>query len=276
MGLQGAKATSKRMTGAANFVAAEGKVKFTFLPKEGNDKYPQPTFMGGKTSMTFDAKELPVQLPNETEDVVVITTNGDGDKIEVIAPFEGTYTAKFVSFSRPNGEGTAPIWTEEQRTFSEGGKSREYTVLKFTAYFELTKHRLFKGVKIPFFLRYMFQDRGDGKAGWAFVTQNGKAKKSVNGQKLMDFCERLNCVNEDIVWPEDGNILPELEKRALAFGKPVKVVLSGGWMSDFTRVSTFSEEDEAPKEKEELMKELGYEEEKPAPKKKMVVSDEEM
>jgi hypothetical protein len=92
----------------------------------------------------------------------------------------------------------------------------------------------------------------------------------------MDFCERLNCVNEDIVWPEDGNILPELEKRALAFGKPVKVVLSGGWMSDFTRVSTFSEEDEAPKEKEELMKELGYEEEKPAPKKKMVVSDEEM
>jgi len=267
--LKGAVYTgTRRVTGAASFVCTDGKVKFTFLTKEDNNpKYPQPKFSNGDMSAIFDQNSLPIKFQDGTEDVVIITLNPDGDKIDVIAPYEGVYSAKFVNFSRPNGEGTPPMWTEEEKTFD----AKTYTVLKFVAYFELTRSKEFKGVKIPFFMRYMFQDGKDGFASWAFTIQNGKAKKSTNGQRLMDFCEKLNTVNEPISWPEDGNVLPELERRALAYGKEVKVTISKGWMDSFTRVSSFGSEEARPET--EILQELGAETE---PKVEPVSNPDEM
>ena len=255
----------RKVYGNAQFLCVDGKIKFTFLPSD-NPKYPSPTFRDGKLSEIFLPKDLPIDiwLEDGAEDVVKIGLNSDGDKIESIQPFEMQCSAKFVGLHRPNGEGTPPMWTEKEGTYNDNGKEKPYIALNFIAYFEITGNdNIFKGVKIPYFLRYLYQEAHNkvgnptGLAEYSFVVKPGGYIKSTHGIKLNDFQNKLE-ITGDVTWPEDGNILPEIERLGLLYDKPLKINIEKGWLNSISHPSVFGMKRQQPEIQESGEDEIGF------------------
>ena len=266
----------RKVYGNAQFLCVDGKIKFTFLPSD-NPKYPNPTFRDGKLSEIFLRKDLPIDiwLDEGAEDLVKLGLNSDGDKIESIQPYELQCSGKFVGLHRPNGEDTPPMWTEKEGTYNDNGKEKTYISLNFIAYFEVIgEDNLFKGVKIPYFLRYLYQEKHDkvgnltGLAEYSFIVKPGGYIKSSNGVKLDDFHRKLE-ITGTVKWPEDGNVLPEIERLGLLYNKPLKLNIEKGWLNSIARPSVFG----MKRTQAETLQELGAETE---PKVEPVSNPDEM
>jgi len=252
---------NKRVVGAAQVTEIEGKVKITYLPKKdwkNNNQEVPVTFTDGKVSKIFEMSQVPVPLESGFDEVLVVHSDEEG--VKVFSPFDGTYKCEFVEFSRPNGEGTLPIWKEsEPKTWSggKGGKARSYTTLDFRAYLKISTNRFFKDVVVVHFLQYLFTDNGAGSAAFKFeLLSPTRAKQSKHGQKLIDLCTAYGMVDTPIEWPEDGNILPELEKRAQQKHKQAMVSFKDGWITDITPVSKLSDDGESAQVAPETKKEV--------------------
>lgn len=239
---------TKSVFGAAQVQEIEGKVKITYLPRKDwkTNTDVQVNFTDGKVSKIFEMNKVPVTLEAGFDEILVVQSDEEG--VKAFLPYDGTYKATFVEFSRPNGEGTPPIWKEsEKKTWSggKGGKAKEYTTLDFRAYFKITKNPFFKDAVVVHFLNYLFTDNGAGQAAFKFeLSSASRAKQSKHGQKLLDMCNTTGMVDEPITWPEDGNILPEIEKRAQKKNKTVVLTFKDGWISDITAVSKLSDDAE--------------------------------
>lgn len=259
---------SKRTIGAAQVTYMEGKVKITYLPKVDYKKKDgsmiEVTFPDGKVSKIFEMSAMPAVIDPGFDETLVVTADEDGSI--VFAPFNGTYKCTFEGFWKPNGENTPPIWKEsEPKTWNAKGKSKTYTTLDFRAYYKIAVNPFFKGVILTDFLRYMFaKNEANGMAAFTFeMVSPTRAKQSPQGQKLLDSLGSGGALDEQIEWPEDGNILPELERRMLKANKMVILTVKDGWVTDITPVSKLSDSDEvvetpAPKRTEqEIKSEMG-------------------
>lgn len=258
---------STRTISAAQVQTIEGKVKITYLPKPDYKKKDgsttQPTFRDGKAAKIFEKSELPIVIEDGFDEILVVTSDEEG--VKQFSPWEGQFKCNFVEFWKPNGENTTPIWKEsEPRTFNDNktGKSRTYTTLDFRAYYKISVNPFFKDVVLVHFLRYMFADNGNGQAAFNFeLSSPSRAKQSTHGQKLLDCLSAGGALDEAIAWPEDGNILPEIERRLQKKNKQVMITVKEGWITDITPVSKLSDDIEQPvKTDAQKLHELGIDE----------------
>lgn len=248
---------NKRTIGAAQVTEIDGKVKITYLTKDDWKKKDgskiEVTFPDGKVSKIFDMDKVPVPLVPGFDEILVVTADEENG-VTQFSPYEGQFKCQFVEFSRPNGENTPPIWKESEPkswTDKKTGKTKTYTSLDFRAYYKISTNKFFKDVVLVHFLRYMFlKNEANGKAAVSFeLTSPSRAKQSSHGQKLLDCMIAGGAFDSEIDWPEDGNILPELERRLQQKNVTVMITVKDGWISDISPISKLSDDAEIPHEK---------------------------
>lgn len=228
---------SKRTIGAARVQEVDGKVKISYLPKDDWKKKDgskiEVTFPDGKVCNIFEMSQLSVNLDEGFDEILVVTSEEDKG-VTQFSPYEGQFKCQFVELGHPNGAGTPAIWTEsEPKSWSDKNGTKTYTTLDFRAYYKIMPEQAFEGVVLVHFLRYMFTVDSNNKAATSFeLLSPSRAKKSSNGQKLLDCMIAGGAFDKAIDWPEDGNILPELERRLQQNNKPVMITVKDGWITD--------------------------------------------
>lgn len=176
----------------------------------------------------FGLSDLPSvpKIAPESEGEYNIVISRDKASVEKLGPAEGHALAKLKDFCRPE-EGAAP---EFYVVTKKNQNQEEYSYREFWADFTILKGK-FKNVDVRIWLRYIFEEDPDneGFARWAGNPDNPNA---IHLPKLINFCDKLGMIDEDIEWPEDGNLLPELLRRGLEAGKIVDLSFKNGFISD--------------------------------------------
>lgn len=222
--------SEKRKRGIATIKVVGDKCKVTFTDDSVE-------FDNGTNSKIFKLENMPrpPKLSEGEKDYFVVL-NQDADSVEVIGPVEGLFHARFKDFNRENDDADpAPL---EKDPANEKWKPYQY----FLAFFEVTKGG-FKGLEIPYFLHYKFEENNKepGVVAWKGDPENRKATRL---HQLIEFCEKLDLVSEPIEWPEDGNILPVLYERATEHPKEVKILIKNGYIDSLLSVDEDEEDDE--------------------------------
>ena len=249
----------KKLVGIVVATVGEKRAKFELV--EDNNK----TFSDGSKSIKVNLADLPA-VPKLTEKdngkQFRIRMNSEGDEIEAITPVTGHYTAKLIDLGpRKNGKDSDPEPDEKDDSRFDNGKSH----LEFFAVYKIVEGR-YKGVQMPAYnLHYKFEDDGNGMTRFAGNTENPKATRL---HQLVNFGMLHKMFDEEIEYPEDGNILPTLLERALDADVTVDITVKNGYITDVLPVQDEDDEvEEAPKKRfvSEINKELGYEDEEGKP-----------
>lgn len=162
-----------------------------------------------------------------------IQLNGDETEIYAFRPFTGVCLTKVSSFVAKEGEEPRPK-IKEYKT-KEG---REYTITSFTVLLEVLEPEQYRGLNIPFMLRYNFREAEDN--GKSVV---GLPDKGRHSKLLEEFCDLTGVWKFGPMEYKD-NVLPDVEKRILKADQAFNIVLKDGW------VDTIYEADEPTDESE--------------------------
>lgn len=207
----------KPVSGIATIKAGvNGKGRVTFQDEEIK-------FSTGKNSMVVSLDDLPdvPAIAPESEDDYFVKFNPDTDEIFYIGPVQTTVNAKLVDFSRPEEDADPAPYERTNEKYNT-------TYLAFSAVFQVQGGQ-FKKLKLHQFHHYKFCENPQ-QEGFAMFEGDPDNKKAIWLPKLVNFCEKLGLVDEQIEWPEDGNILPELLQRALDNDKTVKLAINKGYI----------------------------------------------
>lgn len=243
----------KKLVGIVVATVGEKRAKFELV--EDNNK----TFSDGSKSIKVNLSDLPA-VPKLTErdngKQFRIRMNSEGDEIEAITPVMGHYKAKLIDLGpRKNGKDSDPEPVEKEFTKGETTTSH----LEFFAVYKIVEGR-YKGVQMPAYnLHYKFEDDGNGMTRFAGNTENPKATRL---HQLVNWGMLHQVFEDEIEWPDDGNILPILLERALDSDVLVDITVKNGYISDVLPSQDDEDEtEETPKQKspiDEVIDELGY------------------
>jgi hypothetical protein len=191
----------------------------------------------------------------------------DKTEVERIGPSKGLFTVRCIDFVRPK-EGEDP----EPKDYE--GKDKKYEYRAFSALLEVQSGK-FKGCVIPRFLHYKFSDNGEGKAAF-----KGNPEKSPRLKELQEFCELTGATEEQLDWPEDGNILPDLLSVILRQKTLFDIVVKDGYVAEMMEQNDEDDSDpeDAPRSRKSDDEEDEVEEKPKAkkPKAKEVDPDEDL
>lgn len=242
--------SQKRKSGIATIKVVEDNCKVTFQDDSVE-------FDTGKNSKKFPLEDMP-KFPklSEGEKDYFVVLNGDADSVDSIGPVEGVFPAKFVGFNLGRADED-----KDPAPFEKDSKNEKWpSYLAMLAFFEIQSGP-FKRVRIPYFLHYKFEESSSdaGMAAWKGDPENRKATRL---HQLIEFCEKLGLTDEPIEWPDDGNILPELQERGLDDPKTVRIVVKNGYMDSILSSDgdEEEEEEEKPKAKAPAKKKLHHDE----------------
>jgi len=201
-------------------------------------------------SFKVSMEELPVypKLPTKfVLDECQVIYDADNEKVLAINPYNGVFLAVGIALGpRPDGEDGEPKANLVEKEGYKGGKP--YTVKNFHEIFKIIDHdSVFYGSTPRLFLQDKFVDDGNGMAGYSGTD---KSKWTV---RLSKFGSAQGLFDQDITWPKDGNVLPELEKRIQNNEREVQLVFEGGFINTLLPVAKKPTRSVA-----ELNKELGY------------------
>lgn len=227
--------------GMATIKTGEKFALVTF--EDGNKKFENGT--NQKKIKLEDLPKYPKIGPGSEEKRYRIRLNKDGDAVESIFPAEGHFYAKIIDFGRRPKEDEDP---QPYEKVYQQGTPKESRHLEFYATYKITKGGM-KNASAPYFLHYKFDDRGDGFATFIGNPDNAKATRLI---QLIEWANKHGLIDEEIPWPEDGNILPTLLERALDTDREVEIIVKDGWINDI--LSTGSYEDGSDEEEEEKPK----------------------
>ena len=256
----------KKLVGIVVATVGEKRAKFELVEEK-------KTFSDGSTSIKVNLADLPA-VPKLTEKdngkQFRIRMNSEGDEIEAITPVTGHYTAKLIDLGpRKNGKDSDPEPVEKEFTKGETTTSH----LEFFAVYKIVEGR-YKGVQMPAYnMHYKFEDDGNGMTRFAGNTENPKATRL---HQLVNWGMLHQVFEDEIEWPDDGNILPTLLERALDADVLVDITVKNGYITDVLPAQEDDDEVEEPKQKRsvaEINKELGYEDEDGKPTAKASKED---
>ncbi|MBU2685751.1 MAG: hypothetical protein KKF27_21125 [Gammaproteobacteria bacterium] len=187
------------------------KVQVVFMPQEEGQQ--------GK-SIILDRDACPDNLqPGEW----MVNISGLGDKMLSFRPVIGNFVVTTKSFASAEGEEPKPKTKDVK--FEKAGKVHEYSYDYFTVLWEILEPEKYKGIEVPYMLRYHFEpDEFEGKQVVAY---------SKGGSKYTDYLkEYLNVAGvwEYGVLEWKDNVLPDLQKRILHTGVKFQITMKEGWV----------------------------------------------
>lgn len=204
-------------------------------------------FDNGTNKKKISLADLPKypKLPTNSEKRYRVRLNKEGDQIDSIFPAEGHFVAKVIDMGRRPNEGDEP--QPYEKVFGQG-TPKESRHLEFFVVYKVSKGPL-KNATAPYFLHYKFDDRGDGFTTFSGNPDNPKATRLL---QLIDWCNKHNTIDEDIPWPEDGNVLPLMLERALESDREVELIVKDGYIKELLEIGSYGDDepdDEKPKAK---------------------------
>lgn len=263
---------SKTLFGAAAQVTKlDGdKFRISYFPKRSKDGSEVPVYFPGTSisSKIFENSQLPVRIIDDEFDetlIVISSETDEGLKVTHFQPWEGTVTARFVEYYRPNGKDTPPAPYEGTRkTGGDGTKSWDYSTLDYRAYWKIETPVFFKDEVLVQFLQYSKTDfkkkvgegfkvsstfvrnEANGLCAFGFATANNNTVVEYNSSKNQMTLDYLNVaggmVEPPFPYPEDGNVLPIFEKRLQKQNRLVKLTIEKGHIVDIHKISKFDNE----------------------------------
>lgn len=200
-----------------------GRVYFLDQMEEGFDGEGNKVNVYRSYKFNFtDLPEFP-KLPEDTTipECQVVYDNREG-KIVGIGPYNGSVKGKPVDLGPKTPDGSKPM----SRIQDKPNKQKPGTTYKDVSFWCIyqitdadTDGGLWVGGKGFHFLKDKFYERGDGNTDIIGDTE----KTNTWAARLRDWGTQLGLWNEDIPWPADGNVLPELLRRIQE--KPIEVLL---------------------------------------------------
>lgn len=227
----------------ATIRAGKERVKITCLDEEQSID-----------DMKIDIEDLPdypkFEQGTSIEDCQVIYDKAE-DKVLAINPWNGIFEAVGIDLGPRPEEGADPHPNIQEK---EGQDGKPYMDKSFHEVFKiLDKHEydgFFYGTTPRLFLKDKFYERPDG------MTDIGGTQKSRWTVRLQKMVSEQKLGEEDIPWPEDGNVLPVLLERLLENEVRVRLVFENGWINSLTGIAgrkvvvdDIEDEDETPKKK---------------------------
>ncbi len=183
-------------------------------------------FEDGSVEKTFSVDMLPSTPKNLKTGMYFAVLSSDRTEVISIRPERGLFKVRCVDFVRPE-DGADPI----PKTYNN--KKYGYSYQAFTAMLEIVEGQ-YKGVQIPYFLHYKVTDDGQGYAG---IRGNPNDPKATRVQQFVEFVDITGISDEQIPWPEDGNILPEMLRICLKKKKQFDIVLKNGYIESILEAS---------------------------------------
>ena len=240
------------VTAAATVSIQDGKVRICYLDRYNTKEKPpvmtkEINFSDGQKCKVYEFSELPMQFSAEDEGAeVVLRVKSEGSKIvEFLPENEDDITARFVDFYRPGGTEASPAFFEKDKWNKDD--PYEANVLQFCAKFKIEggifdgKFTLgyFQGVKSGISKKEghrpyefsTFPKSASGNVGLGFAPlPNG-----TTGQVWSDLVYGLrHCgllEGEPMPYPEDGNPLPQIEKKLQQANRLVKLEIHKGYVT---------------------------------------------
>jgi hypothetical protein len=219
-----------------------GLAEFRFSGDEKKVKVKVTDYKKKVTKVAFSAKLLPdVPEKFDEDDVygISLRLDEDGDVEEVETIYPANWMGEVMRPADISRRDDLP--TPIDISFQQGTRTIEYQ--KFIIRLEFVKGE-FKGAQVPYWLKYVFCEREDGMTMFSGNPDNPKATQI---RKTAQFCLLTGAVDENLEWPDDGNILPELWARIE--DADVLLITSGkdGQVDTVLRYEPEDEEDEKPK-----------------------------
>jgi hypothetical protein len=182
----------------------------------------------GKVKITYFDTSESVILPLEncpsnicSGEKMMVKLSGDGKRMFSVYPADGMFKLTCTRLSHKDGEEPAPRTQE--------GKWGTYQ--SFIAITEIVDGD-YKGMTIPYFLRYNFGEFFQDGKSIVGITKMGS--KSIHSPKLEEFLmvtgANMNSSGVDAPITYKDNVLPAIEKRIQAHKKVFTGVLKDGWI----------------------------------------------
>lgn len=165
----------------------------------------------------------------------VVNMSKEGDKIFSMYPYNGMFEGHVVNFSAKKDQPPA-IYTK----VGTDQKGKPYSYLFFVVNIEITSPPEVKGMKVPLFLRYNFEETEQEVKG---VIRKVVRYSTTMKSKHTIFLDEYMSVTKS--WeagpiPYSDNILPKLEQRALRAAASFKFIIKKGFITDFYEETTFA------------------------------------
>lgn len=204
-------------------------------------------FDADQTSLDFKIADLPklaqrVIKPNDkTGKTFRVRLSADQDEVKMVTPASGMFSAK-LKYLGPAKEGQDPQPFEK---FFNKGETSETSHLEFFASYEITEG-VFKGAELPaYFLHYKFEGIPEGEEDEGMTRFNTvDTPQASQLHRLQDWASvHGDILDEPIVWPDDGNVLPTLEERALDSDREFNVIIEKGYIKSVQAKENYEEVD---------------------------------
>lgn len=195
-------------------------------------------FDNGTNKKKIKLEDMPKfpKLASGTEKRYRVRLNKEGDMIDSLFPAEGHFVAKVIDAGRRKEKDSEP---EPYEKVFGLGTPKESRHLEFYVTYKVTKQAM-KGATAPYFLHYKFDDNGQGFATFTGNPDNPKATRLL---QLVDWCNKHGVIDEQISWPEDGNIVPELLDRAIEADREVELIVKDGYIKELLTIGDYEESD---------------------------------
>lgn len=289
------KEFAKKWTGLVDVISGESVAKLTSR-KQNKDGKPV-SFPNDEMTLKVKLADLPkeakkvIKAEMDKPITVRVRLNEDGDAIETVTPARGVFTGcKLIGLGPKDKDGN---WRPLIHKVFNEGTAKENHHDEFIAIYEI-QTGVFKGVELPgYYLHYKFMEIPEGQE------DEGMTKYSVADTPQAKQLHKLqqwaatqgNILDENIVWPDDGDIRNVMEERALDADVSVTLIFNDGYIDSVQPDVEYGDPEPETEEEFELkfaeVKEVplddGVEEvpakekeSKPAKKKLKKTSDEEL
>ncbi len=161
-----------------------------------------------------------------------VQLNGEEDDVYNFHPWSGQYKVRVSGFASKEGESPAPKTNERVNK-----KGSSYVTVDFTALIEIVDPKKYKGINIPYFMRYNFRESQDeeGKSVVALPDSGSQTKK------LSDFLDVTHAWERGLMKWQD-NVLPAFEKRILREDREFMIIIKDGWIDTLYEVDEVVDE----------------------------------
>lgn len=230
-------------------ISGDSVAKLTSIATEGKERKHKP-FPDGESTLKVKIADLPKEAKRVIKANMTspkefrVRLNEDGDEVETVTPARGVFTnCKLIGLGPKDADGKFRPMIH--KVYNEG-TDKENAHDEFIAIYEI-QDGPFKGVQLPgYYLHYKYEEVPEGEEDEGMTQYNTVDTPQASQLHKLQAWERTHggIVDEPIEWPDDGDIRPTLEERALENDVTVTLVFENGYIDSVQATETYDVDDE--------------------------------